>query len=494
MSEAKSSYQQILKATSLFGGVQFFSILISLVRSKIVAVLLGPSGIGILTLLNATLGLLSGFTGFGLELSGVKSISEVNSQDNPELIAKEAGILNRLCWITGFAGMLLTIVFSPWLSRLIFDSERYTIAVIWIAVALLFKQVTGSHLAVLQGLRRLKYLAEANLLGNLIGLIITIPLYYIWKEEAIAPSITIATVTGFLFAWFYASKLKLNNITFSNKDAFKEGKSLIRLGFMLSLSSFITLFSGYLLQLFINYRSGIEEVGFYNAGFAILNSYVGLIFTAMGTDYFPRLSAVSTNNEKVKEIVNQQAFVAVFLITPVIIFFLAFSPVIVRLLYSVKFYSIIPMLTWGILGMLFRAVSWSMGFILLAKGDSRIFIKTAVGFNAIQLILNVLGYVWLGLEGLGISFALYFFIHFVGMKAITGNYYSFQFEKDFIRLFSICASLCLITFFASFIVLDWLKYAVMGMMIIISVIFTFTELNKKVDLKEVFNKIRKKND
>lgn len=494
MSESRSSYQQILKATSLFGGVQVFSILISLVRSKIVAVLLGPSGIGLLTLLNSTLGLLGAFTGLGLEVSGVKSISEANSLNNPEKLAKEVSILSRLSWITGFAGLFLIIVFSPWLSQLIFKSEHYTIAIIWIAAALLFKQLTGSYLAVLQGLRKLKHLAQANLLGNLIGLIITVPLYYFWKEEAIAPSILIATVSGFLFAWYFASKLKLDSVPVSNKQAIDEGKSLIRLGFMLSLSSLITLFCGYLLQLFINYRSGIEEVGFYNAGFAILNSYVGLIFTAMGTDYFPRLSSVNSDNKKVNEIVNQQAFIAVLLITPVIVAFLSFAPSIVRLLYSVQFYSIVPMLVWGILGMLFRAVSWSMGFVLLAKGDSKLFIKTAFGFNAIQLLMNVLGYVFFDLEGLGISFALYFVIHFLGLKLITQKRYNLQLESSFIKLFCICLLFCVATFSFTFITGMYLKYGLMVLMIIISVIFTFAELNKKVDLKAVFSKIRKKND
>ena len=74
--EQKSSYRQIVKATSLFGGVQFFQIIISVIRSKFVAILLGPAGMGIVGLLTATTGLVAGLTNFGLGTSAVKNISD----------------------------------------------------------------------------------------------------------------------------------------------------------------------------------------------------------------------------------------------------------------------------------------------------------------------------------------------------------------------------------------------------------------------------------
>ena len=75
MTEKKDSYRQIMKATSVFGGVQVFQILISIVRSKFVAILLGPAGMGIVGLLTATTGLVNGFTNFGLGTIAVKNIS-----------------------------------------------------------------------------------------------------------------------------------------------------------------------------------------------------------------------------------------------------------------------------------------------------------------------------------------------------------------------------------------------------------------------------------
>lgn len=492
MSDSKASYQQILKATSIFGGVQFFTILISIVRSKIISVLLGPSGLGIAMLLNSTVALINGITGFGLETSAVKSISEANTSEDKLNLNRQISVLRHLIWFTGLLGMVVLIVLSPWISVLIFNSEKYTFAIVWISIAVLFKQLSGSNIAVLQGLRKLNYLAKANLFGNLFGLILTVPLYYYWKEEAIAPSIVISTFIGFVFLWFYQKKIGVQPSKITTAEAFSEGKNLFRLGFMLSISGLITIFGGYLLQLFLNNESGVAEVGYYNAGFAILNSYVGMIFTAMSTDYYPRLASFSSDDVKIKEVVNQQALVGILLMTPIVVLFLMFTPLVVSLLYSSKFYSILPMLTWGILGMLFRTVSWSMGFILLVKGDSKLFIKTAFGFNVILLLISVFGYFLKGLEGLGIAFVMYYCIHFIGLKIITKRKYNFSFDNEFNKLFLYSLGLCIGAFLVTNISNVYVKYGLLGLIFIVSALLTFVELNKKVNFKLALDKIRRK--
>ena len=169
MSEEKSAYRQVFKATSLFGGVQVFQILISLVRSKVIAVLLGPFGMGIAALLNATINVISSFTNFGLEISAVKDVSEAKAGHNETKIAHTIAVVRRLVWITGLLGMLLTIVLSPWLSQFTFETDDYTWWFVWVSVALLFKQLTAANMVILQGLRKLKHLAKANVLGSFIG-------------------------------------------------------------------------------------------------------------------------------------------------------------------------------------------------------------------------------------------------------------------------------------------------------------------------------------
>ena len=82
MSEKQSEYRQVMKATSIFGGVQVFTILIGIIRSKFIAILLGPIGMGVFGLLSSTISMIASLTNFGLETSAVKDISAANITGN----------------------------------------------------------------------------------------------------------------------------------------------------------------------------------------------------------------------------------------------------------------------------------------------------------------------------------------------------------------------------------------------------------------------------
>lgn len=493
--EAKNSYRQVLKATSLFGGVQVFNILISIIRSKFIALFIGPAGMGIAALLNSTLNLITGMTDLGLNRSAVKDISFAHNNSDPITTGRTVAIFKRLVWFTGVAGTVLMIIFSSWLSEIAFGNTAYTFSFICVSAALLLKQLTNSNLSVLQGLQQLKKLAKANLAGNLIALLITVPLYYFFRIDAIVPAIIIAALISFIVTVYYANNLSLKPTSLSNKEVFIEGKSMIHLGIMLSLSSMITLVVAYVVQIFISSRGGIAQVGLYNAGIVILNSYVGLVFVAMETDYFPRLSAVSDKIEQIRKLVYEQAYIAILLITPIIVLFLSLAPFIIPLLYTTEFTPITIMVCWGILGMLFKAVSWSMGFVVIAKGDSKLFIKTAIGFNAILLLGNLIGYHYGGLEGIGISFLLHYIIHWAALTGIVKSRYGFYFAKGFYPIFAIGILLCAATFLGIYIENDFLKYGLHLFLFVLAAIFSLNRLNKKMDIKESLNSLfKRKND
>ena len=489
MNDNQQSYRKVLNATSLFGGVQFINIILRLIRSKAIALLIGPIGMGISNLLLTTMELINGLTNLGLERSAVKDISLANTNSNSKSVAITISILKKLVWLTITVGVILMVLSAPWLSEIAFGNKDYTISFRWISIALLFKQLSSSQLAILQGLRKLKSLAKANLLGNFIGLLITLPLYYYYKIDAIVPAIIIATFMSFVFTYYYSHKLDIKSVTISRKEAVSEGKGMINLGVMLSLSSLITLLVAYIIRIYIGSANETEElglidVGLYSAGFVILNSYVGIIFNAMGTDYFPRLSEIANDIKKLRKTVLEQATVAILLITPIIVVFLACAPFIIVILYSHEFSPIVAMVTWGILGMIFKAVSWSMGYMIIAKGDSKVFIKTAIGFNTILLSINIIGYHFGGLEGVGISFFIYYIIHFIAIRIITYYRYDFYFEKGFYKIFTFTVIMCFLAFSNTFIPSSILKNSLMIGLIVVSCWYSYKELDKKIGVKD----------
>jgi len=192
-----------------------------------------------------------------------------------------------------------------------------------------------------------------------------------------------------------------------------------------------------------------------------------------------------------KKLVTEQSVIAILLLTPIIVFFLVLAPYLIRILYSKEFLPIVPLVCWGILGMILKAVSWSMGYILIAKGDSKVFIRTSVGFNTLFLLINVLGYHFYGLEGLGITFTINYVIHFLALKIITAKRYDFHFEAEFYKLFAICVFICLATFLGLQLQDTFSKYTVLTILIVISIWFSFVQLNQRLHFREFLS--RKKN-
>jgi len=482
-----------MKATSLFGGVQVLTILISIIRSKFIAVLLGPAGIGIVGLLTATTGLISTISGCGLNTSAVKNVSAANSTGNPLRIAIIVKVLRRLVWITGLAGSIITIVLSPLLSELTFGNKDYTLAFIWISVTILFNQLSVGQIVLLQGLRKLQYMARASLSGSILGLLITVPLYYIWGIDGIVPAIIISSLINLLRSWYFARKVEVEPVRVTKVRTIAEGKGMLIMGLMISMSGMISTFASYIVRIFISNQGGVDQVGLYNAGFAIVNTYVGLIFTAMGTDYYPRLSAVAADKGLTSQTVNQQSEIATLILAPIIMVFLVFINWVVILLYSNKFVAVNDMIHWAAIGMFFKAYGWAMGMILLANGDGKIFFWNELAASIYTLLLNLLGYKLLGLTGLGVSFTLSYLIYSIQVFYLTRKRYHLKLQRELIRTSITLFLIVLVCFITIKIVNKPYSYIIGAMFIIITCLYSFQELEKRIGIRSIiYNKLMKK--
>ena len=226
MNKDQTSYRQIVKATSLFGGVQVFNILIGLVRSKIIAVLLGPAGIGIAGLFTATTGLISGLTNFGLGTSAVKNIASAYVTGDDTKVSRVVIIMRKLVWITGLIGAIVTLLLSNRLSQITFGDESYTLGFMWLSITLLLNQLTSGENVLLQGTRRLHFLAKASLIGSLLSLIVSTPLYYFLRIDGIVPALILTSITTFFVAKYFTRKISIEKILISNDQMVGESKNM----------------------------------------------------------------------------------------------------------------------------------------------------------------------------------------------------------------------------------------------------------------------------
>jgi O-antigen/teichoic acid export membrane protein len=485
MKEHQSSYRQIFKATSLFGGVQVFNIIISIIKSKFVALLIGPAGMGIAGLLTSTTQFITSLTNFGLGVSSVKNVAAAAATGDELRISTIVTVLRKLVWFTGLLGMIVTAVLSPVLSKMTFGNHDYTFAFLWISITLFFQQITSGQMVVLQGLRKLNYLAKGNMSGSVIGLCISVPVYYIWRLDGIVPVIIISSVSSMLLSHYFSSKAGIKSVPIKTREVVSEGKDMLKMGFILSLNGITVVGVSYLVRIFISRTGGIEQVGLYTAGFAIITTYVGMVFSAMSTDYYPRLSAVAHDNKAASGLINQQAVVAILILAPILSFFLIFINFIVIILYSQKFIAVNEMIHWAALGMYFKAASWSIGFILLAKGASRTFLWNELLGNAYILGFNLAGYKLAGLEGLGISFMTAYFVYFIQVFLLAKFKYQFAFDRVFFKVAGFQLMIGLLCFaIVRTLVAPW-TYICGSILVVISGLFSLMELEKRIGIKDL---------
>lgn len=488
----KSEYRSIFKATSLFGGVQLWKILIEIVKQKFIAILLSPSGMGISGLYTSATQLIQGLTSMGLSSSAVKNVAEANGSGDTTKINRTVTVLRKLVWITGILGMIVVIALSPILSKSTFGNYDYTIPFIFLSVTLLFQQLSAGQLVVLQGMRKLKHLAKSGVLGSFFGLIISVPIYYFFGIDGIVPTLILSSITTLLLTWYFSKKIKIEKQNITPKQTFQEGKEMLKMGLAMSLTNILVLGIGYIIRIFIVRIGGTEEVGLFTAGFAIVNGYVGLIFTAMGTDYYPRLAGVNKDNQKCKEMINQQAEVAILILAPIIMIFLLIAPYAISLLYSNKFVPITGYMQWAMLGMIFKAASWSISFIFMAKQDMKTFLFNEISIKIFNVPLYLLMYKYLGLDGLGIGFMINYFVYFILVYFVSNKKYKFSFLSSFKRLLFISLFLVLSCFLLIYLWKSNYVYIPTVILTLICCMYSFKELDNRIDLLKVIKNSRKK--
>ena len=479
-----SSYRSIFKATSLFGGVQVYQILIRLIRSKIVAVLLGPLGIGIQGLMISATDVIKNIASLGLSQSAVRDISSANKENNTDFLRVTVTVVRRLVWITGLVGMLLVIVCSPLLSKISFGSNEYIVAFALLSITLLLDQVSAGQKVVLQGMRRLKDLAKASSVGVTIGLIVTVPFYYLWGVKGIVPALIVNSASGLIISWYYSNKVKIHKVRISIKETFSKGGVMIKMGVALCYSSVLVSISSYLMRGYISNVDGAEMVGLYTAGVAIASTYVGLIFTAMNADFYPGLAAVSSNNE-CRHVVNQQGEIGALILGPLVLLCVVFMPIVIRLLYSEKFLPSCDYVMLAIVGMLFRLVSWLVSIQFVAKGEARVFAINESISNIYMLILNVLGYKLLGLVGVGVSFIICYIVYFIQVFVIAYKKYDFTYSGRFLKIFAIQVVFAGVGLLIALLLNHLARYVLGGILCVILTVYSYIELNKRVMISEV---------
>ena len=399
--QSENSFRNILKGTSLFGGVQVFNILISAVRLKFVAVILGPAGMGIAGLFNTASLTIQQFASLGLNLSIVKEIGHTKEEEHR--LRNVLAAVRPLILLSATIGALICLLFPQLLSSISFGSTTYSRSFMLLSAAVFFS-ITGSALmSVLQGLHAVKPLSKASVVGSLVGLAIGVPLYWLLGTAGIVPAMVVLAISTFI--WYFISLKRILHVKNSRWDRevhLPILRRIITMGIILMSNDLFRNLASYLILIFIRSRGGTEEVGYFQSCNTMTSQYSAIVFTAMAMDYLPRLASASGDNTGMCTVVNRQIEIVGLLISPIVCTVIFLAPWVIEILQTESFLVAVPLLRLLAAAVTIRALMYPLGYIVFAKDNRRLFFwMESVGANVLTLLLTCGGYLLLGINGLG---------------------------------------------------------------------------------------------
>lgn len=410
--ERKDSYTHVLKYAGIFGGVQGLNIIMGLVRNKLIALLLGPAGMGLASLFNTTINFISQATNFGISFSAVKHLSEIADSGDDGRIGHFVKVIRAWSLITALLGMLVCMAVGPLLSDWTFSWGNHTLHFILLAPAVAMLAVTGGETAILKALRRLKALASVQIYMVFLSLLISIPIYYFFGESGIVPVIVLTAFASMLLTIVFSYRvfpLRLNGFG----GLIGEGTDMVRLGVAFVFAGILGSGAEMVIRSYLNVAGGLEVVGLYNAGFMLTVTYAGMVFSSMETDYFPRLSAVNNDTGAVNLAVNRQIEISILLLSPMLALLIVSLPLLMPLLFCSDFTPIVPMAQVAVFSMYLKAMSLPVSYVTLAKGDSVAYLVLEVVYDVLVVALIVLCYDRWGLFGTGLALSLSYLIDLI---------------------------------------------------------------------------------
>lgn len=411
----ESGYDRILKYTGVFGGVQTLANLITLVKSKLVAHFIGPAGMGIAYAFNRTIDLVSKTTDLGISFSAVKTIAEkmpdgveseeVSEEASPaDALARELVVVRSWSLWLGIIGTVACFLLAPLFSRLSFDGDySYTLSFRLLALVVGCTSVTGAERAILKGTHQLKQLAVNQMAVVLATLVVAVPMY-MWKGmQGIVPVLVLTALCTLVLTCVCSFRAFPYRVSLFSKKIFSDGSYIVRLGLNYTIAGFLGSGVLFLVSSYMLEHGTAEDVGFYSNA-VILASYLSmLVFSAVETDFYPRLSAVNKDRDASCRLVNEQTEVLVLLTAPLVAVFIVFLPIIIPLLLKRSFLPMLGCAVWAALALFFTALTRPLSFMSLSRGDSFTYLLQELFYDLFMAAAVIVGYREGGLQWAGIA-------------------------------------------------------------------------------------------
>ncbi len=485
------SYKQIAKSTGIFAGSQGINIAAGIVRTKVLALLLGPAGVGLVGLYQSVIDVAKSLSGLGLSFSAVKDIAQSTASKDEQKVAETITVTRQLVWWAGLLGTLLMIVFSSTISQFVFHDQEHILAICLLSFCVFTGLISSGQMALLQGTRQLPAMAKASVYGTLVGLVVAVTLYAWLGINGIVPALMGISVVSLFFSWFFTRQLRKKRVKMSFNEVGKKGSAMIKLGVSSMLSGLAATCVMMLIKTFILNETQQEEmVGLFQAVWSLSAMYISALLSAMSTDYYPRLCSMENDEKTMVSFANQQTRFVMLVSTPMVVLMILFTPLILTLFYSNSFLSATGMMQFQMVGIFLKLAIWPVAFFLLAKGKGGRFLLTEVSWYVVYYAATALMWPHYGLLAAGMAYVLAYIVYCPLIILVVRPLCPFKLTPENIRLMGFLTLMTAGVFLSSYYLEGLLKWLLASSLSVGVIVVCMKELNTLIPLNDVIKKIQ----
>lgn len=456
------------------------NIFIGALKIKLLAIMLGPTGVGLLGLYQSILAVSSTVAGCGLDSSVVRQIALSMDDKKIFFIVRRAIFIAN--FILGGIGMLLIWLYRSQISWLVFNNAEHANSIGWLGLGVFFALISSSQIALLQGLRRIGDIAKINVFSSIFSSFIGI--LFVWRlgDDGVCWLIIAPPIASSIFAALYVRRVPKVRFYANWHRLREQWLEMLTLGIPLMVATLLSLLTQLISRAMVVGELGLDASGYFQAAWTISMTYIGFLLGSMETDYLPRLTAEIHNHDKAQRLVDEQTEIALLISAPVLLAMMTLAPSLIELLYAKSFSPAVEIFRWQIIGDVFKVMGFPIGYIVLAKGRGKIFMLTQLNWNAIYLFSLWAGMKSMGLQILGIGFCIAYVAQVCLVRLVAGKLINFKIQIGNLRIFILLLLSTVIIFTMGF---SWeMGSFVFGACATLGFgLYSLWRLNKLLDLK-----------
>jgi len=424
----------------IIGSAQVINIIISIIRMKVLAVLLGPSGVGLLSIYTSLLGMLKQTAGLGMGSSGVREIA--SSRGDEATLSRVRRVLFAAHLIQGTLAMIAVWLLRDRIAIWLFGDAVRATEVGLIGITILLSLLAYAQTALLQGLRKIGDLGRVTVIGAFGGTLVGLASVWLQGESGLIWLILVQPLVAVLIALHYTRRLhKPIAARISLFETWEVWKPMAKLGAAFMLGGLTTTATLLLVRGRISQELGLDAAGHFAAAWGLTMTYVGFLLSAMGADYYPRLTEVIHDKVAAVQMMNNQAQLGLAIGGPVLLLLIGLAPWVITLLYSSEFGPAVTLLQWQSVGNVFKIAGWALGFSIVASAHSKTFLFLQVNFNILFLLMLWPTLASFGIQVAGPAFTIAYILHFCLLNILVRYIHGFSWQALSLGLLGLHASL-----------------------------------------------------